>query len=189
MTETLRMASEIAAALAYLHSERIIYRDLKPDNVGLDLEGKCKIFDFGLARRLPSASQKKRNDTYQMTGKSGSLILMAPEVFKGEPYNEKADVYSFAMLLWNMLALDLPYLDFIKKRAFETKVMGQGMRPDVQGTWPKHAQILLQRAWAQDYAKRPSMKEICSMLKEATTTPTGASAGASRGYVKRSSFM
>eukprot|EP00542_Grammatophora_oceanica_P011412 CAMPEP_0194037844 /NCGR_PEP_ID=MMETSP0009_2-20130614/10175_1 /TAXON_ID=210454 /ORGANISM="Grammatophora oceanica, Strain CCMP 410" /LENGTH=183 /DNA_ID=CAMNT_0038680169 /DNA_START=66 /DNA_END=613 /DNA_ORIENTATION=+ len=106
--------------------------------------------------------------TYLMTSKTGSLILMAPEVFKqGEPYNQKADVYSFAMLLWHMLALELPYLEFVSKKdrsSFETNVMERGKRPVLKG--PKHIQMLLQRAWAQDYNKRPSMEEICVMLEQ-----------------------
>jgi len=111
-----------------------------------------------------------------MTGKTGSLLLMAPEVFKGQPYNEKADVYSFAILLWNMLSLDVPYIEFLKDRSFETSVMENGMRPPVWGTWPEHVQSLLERGWAQDYNKRPSMKEICDMLQpEEEATPAAAS--------------
>jgi serine/threonine protein kinase len=187
-----RIAYDVASALAYLHSERIVYRDLKGDNIGFDFESKCKLFDFGLARRLPSDPKKQRmNDTYVMSGKTGSLILMAPEVFNGQPYNQKADVYSFAMLLWNMLALELPYLEFIYNRNFENKVMQEGNRPNIKNKWPKEIQNLLFKAWSKDMDERPTMQEVCIMLKEAIVSGQlpSTSRPITRAFAKRSAFM
>jgi serine/threonine protein kinase len=186
--ERVRIAYDVASALAYLHKERIIYRDLKADNIGFDLEGKCKLFDFGLARRLPTDPNKQRGDTYVMSGKTGSLLLMAPEVFNGLHYNQKADVYSFAMLLWKMLALELPYLEFLHHReTFENKVMQQGKRPSIQSKWPKEIQNLLVVAWSKDMDERPTMQEVCIMLKALIVS--GLSRRSDRSLVKRSSFM
>jgi serine/threonine protein kinase len=193
--QRVRIASDVASALAYLHTEGIVYRDLKADNIGFDLEGKCKLFDFGLARRLPTDPKKQRmNDTYVMSGKTGSLMLMAPEVFNEQPYNQKADVYSFAMLLWKMLALELPYLEFIYDRAvFESKVMQEGKRPHMQGTWPKEIQNLLLKAWAKDMDDRPTMQEVCIMLNKFIVAgqlpPPSRSRSRPRSSAKRSSFM
>jgi serine/threonine protein kinase len=185
--ERVRIASDVASALAYLHAERIVYRDLKADNIGFDFKGKCKLFDFGLARRLPSDPKKQRGDTFVMSGKTGSLFFMAPEVFNGQPYNQKADVYSFAMLLWNMLALELPYLEFIYDRSvFDNKVMNEGKRPHIQGTWPKEIQSLLLKAWSKDMDERPTMEEVCIMTKSVIVTRLVSPRGRS---TKRSSFM
>jgi serine/threonine protein kinase len=116
---------------------------------------------------------------------------MAPEVFHGKPYNEKADVYSFAMLLWKMLALQLPYLEFTThKETFENKVMVQGKRPNIQGKWPKGTQNLLIKAWSMDMHARPTMQEVCIMLKQIIVTSLLPSRTLGpRSPAKRSSFM
>jgi serine/threonine protein kinase len=192
LMERVRIAYAVASALAYLHSERIIYRDLKADNIGFDFESKVKLFDFGLARRLPTDPKKQRmNDTYVMSGKTGSLLLMAPEVFNGQPYNQKADVYSFAMLLWKMLTLELPYLEFTYHRdVFETKVMHEGKRPNIKGKWPKGIQNLLLKGWSKDMDERPTMQEVRIMLKEVMVSGNKLpSTSRPRSLAKRSSFM
>lgn len=168
LMERLRVAHDVASALSFLHSQNFIYRDLKADNVGFDFSGKCKLFDFGLSRELPGdGKEHKANDRFQMSGKTGSLLLMAPEVFHRQPYNQKADVYSFAILLWSIFALELPYLDFIRDHSFETKVMDKGKRPNIQGKWPNKIQFLLRMAWNQNIQMRPTMEEVRKMIKEA----------------------
>jgi serine/threonine protein kinase len=192
--ERIRIAYDVASALAYLHTERIVYRDLKADNIGFDFESRCKLFDFGLARRLPSDPKKQRmNDTFVMSGKTGSLLLMAPEVFNEQPYNLKADVYSFAMLFWKMLALELPYLEFIyDRKIFENKVMQEGKRPPLKDKWPKEIKNLLVKAWSKDMDERPTMQKVCIMLKEfiiSRQPPSPSLPSRPRAFTKRSSFM
>jgi serine/threonine protein kinase len=188
--ERLRVAYDVACAIAYLHAKGIVYRDLKADNVGFDVEDKCKLFDFGLARRLPSDPEKKRmNDTYVMSGKTGSLLFMAPEVWQEQPYNEKADVYSFTMLLWNILALELPYLEFIHDHnVFTKQVMLKGRRPTINHQWPKKIQNLLKKAWSKDMDERPTMQQACIILKEVIASGFLPTAG-SRPSTMRSSFL
>jgi len=89
----------LAKALSYCHKDAIagnmiLHRDLKPDNIGFTLDGTLKIMDFGLAEIVENASPFS-NEVYQMSGETGSLRYMAPEVAEGKPYNHKADVYSF----------------------------------------------------------------------------------------------
>jgi serine/threonine protein kinase len=76
----------MAKAIKYLHDSGIIYRDLKPDNIGFSQDGQLKLFDFGLAKRLEGV-EKTRGGFYNLTGNTGSLRYMAPEVANDEPYD------------------------------------------------------------------------------------------------------
>jgi serine/threonine protein kinase len=189
LVERLHVAHDVASAIGYLHEQRIVYRDLKADNVGFDVNGKSKLFDFGLARRMPSDPKKKRmNDTYVMTGRTGSLPFMAPEVWNRQPYNEKVDVYSFAILLWQILSLEIPYLELAYDlNDFTKQVMIEGHRPTIDQKWPEKLQSLLRKAWSKDMDTRPSMNEVCAILKKVIAS-AHTTAG-SQPSLKRSSFM
>jgi hypothetical protein len=78
MLERLQVALDIASAMEYLHSLSILFRDLKPDNIGFDKEDTLKLFDFGLAREEKS-KDANANGKYNMTGHTGSRRYMAPE--------------------------------------------------------------------------------------------------------------
>eukprot|EP00547_Thalassionema_nitzschioides_P004655 CAMPEP_0194215092 /NCGR_PEP_ID=MMETSP0156-20130528/16616_1 /TAXON_ID=33649 /ORGANISM="Thalassionema nitzschioides, Strain L26-B" /LENGTH=307 /DNA_ID=CAMNT_0038943515 /DNA_START=81 /DNA_END=1001 /DNA_ORIENTATION=+ len=97
--ERTNVAFGIASALEYLHKKNIVFRDLKPDNVGFDERGTVKIFDFGMARELPR-KLVNMNEVYEMSGKIGTARYMAPEVLLGQRYNQKVDSYSWSMLYW-----------------------------------------------------------------------------------------
>jgi len=167
MAERLQVATEIASALEYLHERRIVYRDVKPSNIGFNSNarvfGTVKLFDFGLARSLPEGASEF-NDTYKMTGKVGSYGFMPPEVAMKMPYNEKADVYSYSHVLYQILALEMPYRGYSTEDHI-TKVIICGERPPIDPQWPEEVQELLERAWSSDTSKRPSMTEIIGILK------------------------
>eukprot|EP00957_Ditylum_brightwellii_P181758 13846401-Ditylum_brightwellii.AAC.1 len=78
LEDRLKVAYDITGAMKYLHKQNIIYRDLKPDNLGFDVRGDIKLFDFGLAREVPSEMDMNEN-VNEMSG-AGSLRYMAPEV-------------------------------------------------------------------------------------------------------------
>jgi len=92
LIERLLVAYDVADALDYLHSRRIIFRDLKPDNIGFDVEGTLKIFDFGLAKELVEDEQNE-DGLYNMTGFTGAVRYMAPEVGLRKPYNHKGELF------------------------------------------------------------------------------------------------
>lgn len=162
--ERLNVAYDIASALEYLHSQRIIYRDLKSNNCGFDEDDKCLLFDFGLARPLPEATECML-DTFQLSGQAGTMCYMAPEVFRCEPYGTSTDTFSFAVLLWEILSLKTPFVHYTKQD-YKYRVIKKGVRPTIGKAWPKEIQDLLESAWAADADERPTMKQVCEILRD-----------------------
>merc|ERR1712183_1116963 len=111
MGKKMTSAYDLSDALGYLHGRGIIYRDLKPTNIGFDVRDDVKLFDFGLAKELDPKT-KLDGAVYNLSGNTGSLRYMAPEVAKEQPYNTSVDVYSFAILLWQICTLETPFNDF-----------------------------------------------------------------------------
>jgi len=157
-------ALDISSAMKYMHDLNIIYRDLKPDNLGFDVRGEVKIFDLGLAKELKEFD-KLDDGTYKLTGFTGSLRYMAPEVAKSLPYNLSADVYSFAMLFWYMLEMETPF-DSYSCNMHEEKVVNQGYRPACDKSWPVEWSNLLKTAWSHNPSNRPSFEEIKRVLND-----------------------
>jgi serine/threonine protein kinase len=102
-----RWLLELAMALSFLHACKppIIHRDLKPGNLLLTAEGHLKVADFGLSKIF-----EKNMGAYRMTGVTGTLRYMAPEVMRCEEYGELVDVYSFAMVAWFVVHGEKPLL-------------------------------------------------------------------------------
>lgn len=156
---------DLSTALEYLHSQRVMYRDLKPDNIGFDVRGDVKIFDFGLAREIPE-SDKLASDTYQMSGKTGSLRYMAPEVAKEIPYNETVDVYSLAIMAWQIFEMDTPFRGY-SVAMHNDLVVGKGGRPRLnEKKWGTKLCGWMRRAWSSKIPERPSTKECTKVLRD-----------------------
>ncbi|KAE8702883.1 Tesmin/TSO1-like CXC domain-containing protein, putative isoform 1 [Hibiscus syriacus] len=92
-----QLALDLSRGLSYLHSKKIVHRDVKTENLLLDAHKNVKIADFGVAR-------VEAWNPCEMTGETGTLGYMAPEVLSGKPYNRKCDVYSFGICLWKFIA-------------------------------------------------------------------------------------
>ena len=165
--ERLTVAKNIALAMQYLHLKQIIYRDLKPDNVGFNKEGDVKIFDFGLAKRI-HLEEKMDNDLYNLTGNTGSLRYMAPEVALGKPYDTRVDSYSFGILFWQLCSLTTPYSGYTCKMHADY-VVKQGYRPQPDLTWQYSWTELMEDCWANDIFDRPNFDYIVSSLENEIT--------------------
>ena len=124
------------------------------------------MFDFGLAKELRD-KEKVDEDVplYKMSGETGSMRYMAPEVHMAKPYNLTADVHSFAMLLWEMMALEKPFGQYSVK-LFQDKVVKNAFRPKIDDTWPEEINELLKSSWDADLTKRPSSDEVAEILRK-----------------------
>ncbi|KAF0899577.1 hypothetical protein E2562_020770 [Oryza meyeriana var. granulata] len=97
----LRIAISISKGMDYLHQNNIIHRDLKTANLLMGYHQVVKIADFGVARQ--------GNEDGQMTAETGTYRWMAPEIINHKPYDHKADVFSFAIVLWELATSKVPY--------------------------------------------------------------------------------
>ena len=95
-------AVEACRAFAYAHKQGIVHRDIKPGNVMVSKEGAVKVVDFGIARVL-------ENSKTQTGMLIGTFAYMPPEVFNGEHADERSDIFSFGVLLYELLAYTRPF--------------------------------------------------------------------------------
>lgn len=164
-TTAINFALDIARGMAYLHNEPnvIIHRDLKPRNVLLvnSNADHLKVGDFGLSKLI---RVQHSHDVYKMTGETGSYRYMAPEVFKHRKYDKKVDVFSFAMILYEMLEGDPPLANYEPYEA--AKCVAEGHRPSFRskGYLPE-LRDLTELCWASDMNHRPSFLEILKKLE------------------------
>ena len=147
-----------------LAKKSIIYRDIKPENIGFNIHGKITLFDFGLPKELYE-KDKLPDGTWKLSAKTGSLRFMAPEVFLGRPYNFSCDVFAFAVLLWSVLAMEKPYAAYSLAR-HEERVIRGGHRLNINPEWPSALGDLIARGWGEDITCRPSMKTIRETLQK-----------------------
>lgn len=157
----LKTAIDIASAVAYLHERRILFRDLKPANIGFDPKNTLKLFDFGLAVEIPRHEDPET--TFKLAGNTGTSRYMAVEVIRKDPYNLKADVFSYSILLWEIMALVKPYDGLLGPQVKES-VSLFGERPSVPRSWPVAIRRLLRRGWSESISNRPTMDGVLETL-------------------------
>ncbi|KAI4389626.1 hypothetical protein MLD38_001832 [Melastoma candidum] len=157
LSTVLRLAIEVSKGMDYLHKNKIVHRDLKAANLLMDEYNVVKIADFGVAR--------VQTQSGVMTAETGTYRWMAPEVVEHKPYNHKADVFSFGIVLWELLTTQLPYEDLTPLQA-AVGVVHKGLRPTIPpGTHPE-VDRLLKRCWQRDASLRPEFSEIVEILQQ-----------------------
>ncbi|KAL1355526.1 hypothetical protein HN51_007566 [Arachis hypogaea] len=160
-----QLALDLARGLSYLHSMRIVHRDVKTENMLLDTSRKLKIADFGVAR-------VEALNPSDMTGETGTLGYMAPEVLDGKPYNRRCDVYSFGICLWEIYCCDMPYPN-LSFADISSAVVRQNLRPDIPRCCPSGMANIMKRCWDANPNKRPEMKDVVTMLEALDTSRGG----------------
>ncbi|KQJ92138.1 serine/threonine-protein kinase STY46 [Brachypodium distachyon] len=152
----LKFACDVCRGMCYLHQRGIIHRDLKTANLLMDKDHVVKVADFGVARFQDQGGI--------MTAETGTYRWMAPEVINHQPYDNKADVFSFAIVLWELIASKIPYDTMTPLQA--AVGVRQGLRPGLpENTHPKLLD-LLQRCWETIPSNRPSFPDILTELED-----------------------
>ncbi len=109
----LRYGTQIADALAHAHERGIVHRDLKTANVVITPEGRTKVLDFGLAKRLQDAdlaeATRSTASLSEVGGVAGTLHYMAPELLRGEPADKRSDIWALGVVLHEMASGKLPF--------------------------------------------------------------------------------
>ena len=174
--ESLAYAIEIARGLSVAHDRKLVHRDVKPQNVLIDAEGRAKVTDFGIARQL---EQQGVTDTGRVLG---TTDYVSPEQAMGHRVDPRSDVYSLGVVLYEMLIGDVPF-------SADTQV-GVAMKhvneelPDVQRRRPElsaAAALTIERATTKDISKR--YKSIGEMIDDLETAleVEAARAGSTEG--------
>jgi serine/threonine protein kinase len=127
-----------------------------------------KVFDFGLAKELME-EERREDGLYLMTGFSGAIRYMAPEVGLRKPYNLSADVYSWSMIMWYIMALEPPMVLYTPSM-FIDRVFQRGYRPLVKAKWSARLGDVMRAAWSDDISERPSFKTIMRAIQDEAAT-------------------
>eukprot|EP00475_Leptophrys_vorax_P043077 TRINITY_DN8177_c0_g1_i1.p1 TRINITY_DN8177_c0_g1~~TRINITY_DN8177_c0_g1_i1.p1 ORF type:complete len:580 (+),score=-3.18 TRINITY_DN8177_c0_g1_i1:213-1952(+) len=159
LKRVVQIGLQVGEGLKYLHSRKIVHRDLKSDNLLFDDKRKIvKIADFGIARAAPSDKS--------MCRRTGTYGYMAPEVLKERPYNVSCDIYSFGIVLWELYCCKNPF-PFANLQPEEVcSLVNQGVRPEIPRDCPPALASLMRSCWHQDPEKRPAMAEVVEQLQE-----------------------
>jgi mitogen-activated protein kinase kinase kinase 9 len=168
-TERMICMLGVGAALDYMHSHAVkdgfvVHRDIKAGNVLLDKAMKPRLCDFGFAKVI--------TDMLPNTPNRGSWPWMAPEVMMGEKYGTKADVYSFGMLIFEIVVGMTPFVHMRTGKEIRTAVIERNERPLIPGPQlPIHA--IIRRCWDRDPEKRPSIGDLLGLMLTQTIALEG----------------
>ncbi|EDW99992.2 uncharacterized protein Dyak_GE22767, partial [Drosophila yakuba] len=148
-------SKQIALGMQYLHSHKIIHRDLKSPNILISTNEVVKISDFGTSREWNEISTKMSF--------AGTVAWMAPEVIRNEPCSEKVDIWSYGVVLWEMLTCEIPYKD-VDSSAIIWGVGNNSLKLLVPSTCPEGFKLLVKLCWKSKPRNRPSFRQILSHL-------------------------
>jgi eukaryotic-like serine/threonine-protein kinase len=169
IAQVVELGLEIASALAFAHERGIVHRDVKPQNVLLDAEGRAKVTDFGIARSLDVEHGVTQTGTVL-----GTSNYIAPEQASGQPIDERSDVYSFGVVLYELLTGTVPFdgesfVAVALKHINEPAPSVLERRPDTPPRLVRLVDSMLEKA----HDARPSMDEVGAELGAVDAPLTG----------------
>ncbi|XP_057432455.1 uncharacterized protein LOC130725222 isoform X2 [Lotus japonicus] len=158
----LLIAMDVAFGMEYLHGKNIVHFDLKSDNLLVNLRDPhrpiCKVGDLGLS--------KVKCQTLISGGVRGTLPWMAPELLNGSSslVSEKVDVFSFGIVMWELLTGEEPYAD-LHYGAIIGGIVNNTLRPPVPESCDPDWKVLMEKCWSSEPSERPTFTEIASELR------------------------
>ncbi|CAL0330366.1 unnamed protein product [Lupinus luteus] len=156
------IAMDAAFGMEYLHAKNVVHFDLKCENLLVNMRDPqrpiCKIGDLGLS--------KVKQHTLVSGGVRGTLPWMAPELLSGKStmVSEKIDVYSFGIVMWEVLTGDEPYAD-MHSASLIGGIVNNNLRPRTPTWCDPEWKSLMESCWASNPAERPSFSEISKKLR------------------------
>ncbi|XP_077501450.1 mitogen-activated protein kinase kinase kinase 13-like isoform X1 [Amblyomma americanum] len=170
-------SKHIASGMNYLHSRNIIHRDLKSPNILISYNDVLKISDFGTSRQWCERSTKMSF--------AGTVAWMAPEVIRNEPCSEKVDIWSYGVVMWELLNCETPYKD-VDSNAIIWGVGNNSLHLPVPATCPDGFRLLMRQCWSPKPRNRPSFRHILMHLDiaavEILSTPKESYFAAQAGW-------
>ena len=153
--QSLTWAKQVAYAMAYMHKLGLVHRDLKSSNILFADDMIAQVCDFGTARTLDGTTFASKV--------SGTLRWMAPEVAVDEAINKMCDVFSFSLVVWELMEHKIPFHDARNELMASMAIMG-GKRPPISSAWPDYLSALTKQSWSQNPQVRPSFDDIITSL-------------------------
>lgn len=162
----IRMAFDVAKGMNYLHTSHptIVHRDLKSPNLLVDRNWNVKVCDFGLSRL-------KHQTFLSSKSTAGTPEWMAPEVLKNEPSNEKSDIFSYGVILWELLTMRVPWSELNAMQVVGA-VGFQNRRLDIPADADPTIAQLITDCWQNEQQLRPCFAQIMQRLRRVTCLHT-----------------
>ncbi|EAL72625.2 hypothetical protein DDB_G0270550 [Dictyostelium discoideum AX4] len=163
MVQNIRISLDISRACSFLHKNGIIHRDLKPDNVLIvsfdpDSSICAKISDFGTCREI--------NGKHELNSKAGTTRYMSPEILEGLPYTYSTDVYSFAILFFELLSGRVPFREIPKREIPRFVRLGTRPRLDQDVFADNDISLILLACWNPNPRGRPTFDTLIDLLEK-----------------------
>jgi len=152
--EKLNILIHIVQGLNHLHNQNIIHRDFHSGNILYENEIDIVISDLGISK---SSMDKNDNEIY------GIISYMAPEILQGKEYTTASDIYSFGMIMWELIMGRMPFWDQNNDIGLIIKIC-KNFRPPIIKNTPKGYNELMQECWDSDPNKRPTTSDILEKL-------------------------
>ncbi|KAK8854144.1 hypothetical protein M9Y10_016701 [Tritrichomonas musculus] len=162
-TQKLIIIHGIASAMSYLHSHDIIHRDLTTNNILIDINNLPKLANFGFSI---AATEIENDDQPQFLSELiGTPLYCSPEILQNLSYSKAGDVYSYSIILYEIITNMKPFKNIITIGKLYTKVVTEDKRPELPNDIQNSYRLLIQNCWSKEPNERPTFDQIVEQLE------------------------